>query len=444
MRRPLQHPARIVPLAFLGAIALGTTVLMLPVSRAGPGSAPLLDAVFTATSAVCVTGLVVVDTPAYWSTFGQVVIVALIQIGGFGIMTMATLLSLLVLRRLGLASRLVVAAETHTLALGEVRRLLGWIALTVLVCESIVTTALTLRFWLGYDYPIGRALWHGIFHAVSAFNNAGFALYSDNLIRFIRDWWLCLPIAAAVIVGGIGFPVLFELRRHLRRLSRWSIHTRLTVAGTLILLAFGFVAVLTGEWDNPRTLGPLAVDDKVLAAFFQSVVPRTAGFQTIDYAVANLPTTLITDGLMFIGGGSAGTAGGIKLTTFFLLAYVIWAEVRGQDDVIVGERRVSVPAQREALAVALLGVAAVTAGTLLLIEYTPRLRLDEALFESVSAFATVGLSMNLTPTLPPSARVVLIILMFVGRVGTITAASALALTSRRTRYRYPEGRPIVG
>jgi trk system potassium uptake protein len=444
MRRTLQHPARLVPLAFLGAIAFGTAVLMLPISRAGRGSAPLLEALFTATSAVCVTGLVVVDTPSYWSVFGQAVILALIQIGGFGIMTMATLLSLLVLRRLGLASRLVAAAETHTLALGEVRRLLGRIALTVLLCEATVTILLAARFWLGYDYPIGRALWHGIFHAVSAFNNAGFALYSDNLIRFIRDWWLCLPIAAAVIVGGIGFPVLFELRRHLRRLSRWSIHTRLTVAGTLILLAFGFVAVLTGEWDNPRTLGPLAVDDKVLAAFFQSVVPRTAGFQTIDYAVANLPTTLITDGLMFIGGGSAGTAGGIKLTTFLLLAYVIWAEVRGQDDVIVGERRVSVPAQREALAVALLGVAVVTAGTLLLIEYTPRLRLDEALFESVSAFATVGLSMNLTPTLPPSARVVLIILMFVGRVGTITAASALALTSRRTRYRYPEGRPIVG
>ena len=445
MRRSLQHPARVVPLAFLCAVVVGTALLMLPIARAGNnGGAPLLTALFTATSAVCVTGLVVVDTPTYWSGIGHAVILLLIQVGGFGIMTLATLLGLLVSRRLGLRSRLLAQAETRTLALGDVRAVLGRVAVTMLTCELVIAAVLAARFWSGHDYLPSRALWHGLFHAVSAFNNAGFALYSDNLISFINDWWICLPIAIAVIVGGIGFPVLFELGRELRSPLTWSTHTRITVVGTIILLAFGFVAVLFYEWANPRTLGPLGVPNKVLAAFFQAVVPRTAGFQTIDYAAAHLETISVTSILMFIGGGSAGTAGGIKVTTFFLLAYVIWAEVKGEDDVVVGRRRISDGAQRQALTVALLGVAVVVVGTLLLLELADGLRLEQAMFEAVSAFATVGLSMNLTPTLPPAAQLVLVILMYVGRVGTITVASALALSTRHRLYRYPEERPIVG
>lgn len=185
----MQHPARIVPIAFLGAITVGTILLALPVSRQDPGHAPLVTALFTATSAVCVTGLVGVDTPTYWSDFGHVVIMALIQVGGFGIMTMATLLSVLVSRRLGLRGRLIAQAETRTLALGDVRVVLGRIAVTVLACEAVVAVVLALRFWAGYDYPPGKAIWHGVFHAVSAFNNAGFALYTDNMIGFVDDWW---------------------------------------------------------------------------------------------------------------------------------------------------------------------------------------------------------------------------------------------------------------
>lgn len=444
MRRTLQHPARIVPLAFLAAIVLGTGLLSLPVARAGPGTAPPLTALFTATSATCVTGLVVVDTPVYWSAFGKVVILILIQIGGFGIMTLATLLGLLVSRRIGLRDRLIAQAETRTLALGDVRRVLRLVAVTMLGCEALVAVVLGLRFWLGYGFQPGRAAWHGLFHSVSAFNNAGFALYSDNLIGFIDDWWICLPVALSVIVGGIGFPVLFEVVREARRPAGWSTHTRITIIGTGVLLALGFVAVLAFEWANPRTFGPLGVADKTLAAFFQAVVPRTAGFQSIDYAAANLETISVTTGLMFIGGGSAGTAGGVKVTTFFLLAYVIWAEVKGESDVVVGRRRVAGNAQRQALAVALLGVAVVAAGTLALTALTDGFRLDQLLFEVTSAFATVGLSMNITPTLPAPAQLVLVMLMFVGRVGTITVASALALSERRRLYRYPEERPIVG
>ncbi|HEU5110864.1 MAG TPA: potassium transporter TrkG [Micromonosporaceae bacterium] len=444
MGRTLQHPARLVPLAFLAATLVGTGLLMLPVSRAGPGSAPLLTALFTATSATCVTGLAVVDTATYWSGFGEVVLLVLVQIGGLGIVAMATLLGLLVSRRLGLRSRLMAQAETRTVALGEVRTMLARIGVVLIAIELAVSAVLAGRFWIAYDYPLGKAAWYGLFHGVNAVNDAGFALYPDSLIRFVGDWWICLPIALAVIVGGLGFPVLFELVREVRRPALWSVHTRITVQGSAVLLAVGFVGVLAFEWANPRTFGPLGVPDKLLAGLFQAVIPRTAGYQTIDYASANLETIGLTNALMFIGGGSASTAGGIKVTTFFLLAYVIWSEVKGEADVVVAHRRISEASQRQALTVALLGVAVVAVGTLALIAVTDGLRFDQVLFEAMSAFSTTGLSMNVTPGLPAPAQVVIVILMYVGRVGTITAASALALSERRRLYRYPEERPIVG
>jgi trk system potassium uptake protein TrkH len=445
VRRTLQHPARIVPIAFLLAIAAGTVLLVLPVSRAGAGGhAPPLTALFTATSAVCVAGFGVVDTPTYWSGFGHLVIMLLMQVGGLGIMTMATLLGLLVSRRLRLGTRLVAQVESRALALGDVRGVLLRIAVTVLVIEAAGTVVLGLRFWLGYDYPVAKAAWHGLFHTISAFNNCGFALYSASMSRFVGDWWICLTLAGLCIAGGIGFPVLFELRREWRSPRTWSAHTRIVLSGTAILLAAGFVAMLAFEWSNPRTFGPLGVPGKILAAFFQGTMPRSAGLQSVDFGAMHLETTTLTDTLMFIGGGSAGTAGGIKVSTFFLLAYVIWSEVMGERDVVVGRRRMAEATQRQALAVALLGVGAVATGTLALIVLTEGVRLDQALFECISAFGTVGLSLNITPSLPGSAQVVLIMLMYVGRVGTITVATALALRTRHRRYRYAEERPIVG
>ncbi len=441
--RSLRHPARLVPLAFLGAITVGTALLALPMSRYGDASAPMLTALFTATSAVCVTGLVTVDTATYWSPFGQGVVLFLIQIGGFGIMSLATLLSVVVSRRLGLSSRLVAQAETKTLALGEVRRVLGRIAVTVVAVEAVVAAMLAMRFQFGYGMGFPRAVWHGVFHSVSGFNNAGFALYSDNLIRYVDDPWVCLPIAVAVILGGTGFPVLFELRRELRKPRRWSVHTKMVVWGSAALLTLGTVAVLALEWGNPRTLGPLGVAGKVLSAFFHSVSPRTAGFNAIDYADVHPATLAVTDALMFIGGGSASTAGGIKVTTFLLLGFVIWAEIRGEPDVTAFHRRIGGAPQRQALTVALLGVAVVALGTLIMLVLTDH-SLDAVLFETISAFATVGLSTGITPTLPPTAQIVLVMLMFVGRVGTLTVGAALALRSRRRLYRLPEERTIVG
>ncbi|GAA1787806.1 TrkH family potassium uptake protein [Planosporangium flavigriseum] len=448
MRRTLRHPARIVPIAFLLAIGVGTGLLMLPAARAGvhpPGAdqpSPL-TALFTAASAVCVTGLTVVDTATYWSTFGHVVIMALMQVGGYGIMTLATLLGLLVSRRLGLRTRLIAQAETRITDLSQLRRLLVRVAVLMLAFEVVIAVVLALRLRIGYRQDPGTALWHGAFHAVSAFNNGGFSLYPDNLLRFATDPWICLPIAIAVATGSLGFPVLFELAREFRTPARWSVHTRITVYGSLVLLAAGALAVLLFEWTNPATLGRFDVPGKILNAVFQGVMPRSGGFNTVDYGRMNPETLAVTDALMFIGAGSAGTGGGIKVTTFFLLAFVLLAEVRGDPDVVVGRRRIPVAAQRQALTIALFGVLLVFAGTLAVQAFTPHPP-DRVLFEVLSAFGTVGLSTGITASLPPPAQLLLVILMFLGRVGTITVATGLALRERKVLYRHPEERPIVG
>ncbi len=437
------HPAQVVVSAFAAAVVIGTLLLMLPLSRAGEGHAPFSAALFTATSAVCVTGLIVVDTPSYWSGFGEAVILGLIQVGGFGIMTLASLLGLLVSRRMGLRTRLNAAAETKSLGIGDVRTVLYGVFKVTVFFEATTAVLLTARFLVGYDEPLGRAVYHGVFHAVSAFNNAGFALYSDNLMRFVTDPWICLPIAVAVIFGGLGFPVLFELRRQLRTPRQWSLHTKLTIAVSGALLVLGTLFVTATEWTNPGTLGALDPPGRLLAGFFQAVMPRTAGFNSVDTGAMNEGTLLGTVILMFIGGGSASTAGGIKVTTFIILFFVIYAEVRGEKSVNAFDRRIGSRVQRQALTVALLAVAAVMGATLAIMELSG-LGLTDVLFEVTSAFATVGLSTGVTADLPASAHLILVVMMFLGRLGPITFASAIALRDRQRLYQLPEGRPIVG
>lgn len=439
----LQHPAQYVVAGFAVAIFIGTALLLLPVATTGPGGAPLLAALFTATSATCVTGLIVVDTPVYWSGFGQGVILVLIQVGGFGIMTVGSLLGLLLTRRMGLKQRLTAQAERNALDLGGVKDVVKRVAGFSLLFEVLAAVALTARWWVAYDQPFGTALRNGVFHAVSAFNNAGFSLFSNNLVGFVTDPWICLPIAAAVILGGIGFPVLWELRTTIAHPARWSLHTKLTLVTTGVLLVVGTLAFVAFEWTNPGTIGGSDVGESLLAAFFQGVQPRTAGFNSVDVAELNESTLLVSSALMLIGGGSASTAGGIKVTTFALLAFVIWSEMRGDPEVTLFGRRSPGETQRQALSVALLGLGAAVGGTFVLLSVADA-SMAPALYEAFSAFGTVGLSTGITPQLPTVGQLALVVLMFLGRVGPVTLFAALVLRQRKRLYRFPEERPIIG
>ncbi|WP_043618007.1 potassium transporter TrkG [Nonomuraea candida] len=438
-----RHPTVLIAAGFGAAVLAGTLLLTTPLATTDGEPAPWLTALFTATSAVCVTGLVVVDTETHWSVFGEVVIMLLIKAGGLGIMTLATLITVIVSGRLGLRARLSAQFETKSVVASGLRHVVVKVVAFSLVCEAVVAVVLTTRFVTGYDEPLGRAAYLGVFHAVSAFNNAGFALWSDNLMRFVTDPWICLTIAGAVIVGGLGFPVVFELLRTWRHPRRWSLLTRITVGMSTVLIGGATLAFLTTEWRNPATMGPLDDSGKLLAAFFTAVMPRSGGFNTLDLSQMNPSSWLLTDVLMFIGGGSAGTAGGIKVTTFGFLLFIVWSELRGENHVNIGHRRLPAATQRQALSISLLGVALVTASCWLMLIITPH-SFDRVLFEVISAFATNGLSTGITADTSLAGHVLLSLLMFIGRIGPLTLGSALALKQRTRRYELPEERVILG
>ncbi|WP_409469026.1 TrkH family potassium uptake protein [Streptomyces sp. HC307] len=443
------HPTRGVVLGFALVVALGAALLMLPGATAPARDTGALTALFTATGAAS-GGLSIVGTGSHWSPFGEGVVLALIQIGGFGIMTFASLLALLVSGRLRLRAQLTTQAETETggLGVGAIRRMLLGIAGTTLAVELATAAVVAVRLRFGHGVAPGEAVHHGIFYGISAFNNAGFALRDNNLVDYAHDPWILLPIAMACVLGALGFPVLLELLRSRNATAgstrhRWSLHTRLTLVTYGILLAVGTALTCGLEWSNTGTLGPMGWGHKLLSGFFTAASARTAGFNTVDTSAMESATLLGICVLMFIGGGSAGTAGGIKVTTFAVLAAAIHAEIRGYADADIMGRRLSGATLRQALTVALLGVGLVMVGTLVLLAVTEE-SAEAVLFEAVSAFGTVGLSTGITGDLPAAGQLTVIVLMFVGRVGPITLASALALRRRDRRYTLPEERPVIG
>lgn len=443
MRRWQPHPSQIIVFGFAGAILAGTGLLALPISSASGEPTDIVDALFTATSAVCVTGLTTLDTATHWSGFGQVVIMLLIQLGGLGIMIFASMVGLLVARKFSVRARMAAVTEAGALSHQDVRGLVRGIVMTSLIIEAITFAFLFVRFLLGYGYSAPEAAWRGLFHAVSSFNNAGFALYSDNLIPFAADPFIILPICAAVILGGIGFPVLLELRREFRRPLHWSMNTRIMLWGTAVLLVAGTVYITVLEWSNEGTFGSYPPADRVLIGFFHSVQTRTAGFNSVDIGQMHDETWLGMDVLMFIGGGPAGTAGGIKVTTFAVLFFIMWTELRGEAAVNVFGKRLSRAVHRQAITVVIVALGAVMVATITLMIMTGR-GLDEILFEVISAFATVGLSTGITADLPAGGDIVLVVLMFLGRLGPLTLGSALALRERRILYELPKERPAIG
>jgi potassium uptake TrkH family protein len=439
----LSNPFRILPVSFAAMIGVGTLLLLLPQATASGRKTTILDAMFTATSAVCVTGLSVVDTATHWTGLGKGIILFLIQIGGLGIVTVVSIGILLVADRIGLSHTRILAADLRTDSYSSVGRLVRNIVLTTLAFEMLFAAVLAARFFFAYDYGLSTAAVHGVFHSISAWNNAGFALYTDSFIGFANDWYLSIAISLAVIFGGLGFPVLQSLAMHKLKWRMWSMHSKLMVSATGVLLLLGTVLFLVFEWSNPRTLGALPESARLHSAFFHSAQTRTAGFNSVDTVALNEESLLVSTILMFIGGGSASTAGGIKVSTFALLAFVIWAEIRGDRDVNMFGRRISEDSQRQALTVALVGVGVLAAATLALMTLGET-GLTAAAFEAVSALSTVGLSTGVTTAEGSPTRIVLILLMFIGRLGPVVLVAAIVLRSRPNLFRFPSERPLIG
>jgi Trk-type K+ transport system membrane component len=436
-------PAQVVVAAFLGVALVGTVLLSLPFATEPGTTSTLGTAAFTAVSALSVTGLIVVDTGGHWSAFGEVVILVLIQLGGFGLTTFASLFGVLVFRRMGLRGRLATQLERNELSLGGVRSLVRQVAVFYAVVEGVGFVVLTTAYLVLHDATPGDAAWFGLFHTVSAFNNAGFSTFEDGLVGLSASPVVLVVVMGLIVLGGIGFPVVLDVLRNGLRHRRWSLHTKVTLLTTAALLVGGAVLLTGFEWNNPATLGAMEPGDRLANGLFASVTPRTAGFNTFDYGLANHPTLLVTQVLMLIGGGSASAAGGIKVTTFAVLAYVILADLRGEPDVNVAGRRVAERSQRQAVSVALVGVGLAMVGTIALAA-TSSLPTGDVSFEALSALGTVGVSTGITADLPAESKAVLMVLMFLGRLGPVTVGTALVLRSHEQLYRFPEGRPLIG
>lgn len=441
-RTALQTPARLALGAFALVILIFTTLLKLPAATTSGESADFLDALFTAVSSVCVTGLATVNIATFWSPLGLTIIAAAIKVGGLGIMTLASLVGLAVSRRIGLTQRMLAADEARASGLGDVRRLLMIIIVVSTATELFIGAVLFPRF-LTLDYGLWKSAGFAAFYAISSFNNCGFSPDPAGLVPYAADVWMLLPIALGVLLGALGFPVYFNLLRAWRTPRKWTLHTKLTLTMIAVLSIVSAALLLLFEWDNPGTLGSETTEQTIGSVVFQSINQRSGGFTLMDISQAHQQTWLLEDVLMFIGGGSGGTAGGIRVTTLAVLLLAIWAEARGRRDMEAYGKRVGTEVLRLAVSVTLVSLFIVIAGTMVFMAVTG-IPLDRSLYEVVSAFATCGLSTGITPELNTAGKVTLIVLMYVGRVGSLTVVAALALNRQRRVIRFPAERPLVG
>lgn len=434
-------PARLVLMLFGAIILVMTLLLSLPIATTTGKPANLVDAVFTSTSAVCVTGLTVVNTASYWSLFGQIVIILGIHIGGLGVMTLASILALAVSRHIGLTQRMLAATE-KTASLGKVGGLIRTVIVTSLTCEFILFIALLPRF-LTLNESISSAIWHALFQSISIFNNAGFINLPEGMEAHLGDWWMVTPIILGTFLGALGFPVMLDLKENWRSPHRLTLHSKLTITTYMAVWVITAVVIAFSEWNNQGTFAAMSTGDSLQTSILFGVNSRSSGISTIDVGQMTRGSWFLLDVLMFIGGGSASTAGGIKVSTLAVMILAIIAEARGDRDVEAFHRRIPPSVVRLSVAVTGLGAIIVVTAIFFLLSVTDY-SMDVIGFEVISAFATVGLSTGITPDLPIIGKYSLVILMFAGRTGTMTVAAALALRERRRVIRMPEERPIIG
>jgi trk system potassium uptake protein TrkH len=437
------NTAEILAIGFLAVILIGAVLLSLPVASKSGESVGFVNALFTAASAVAVTGLVVVDTLTHWTTFGHVVILVLIQIGGLGFITMGTLFALILGRKINFRQRVVMQEAMNKITVNGVVKLAKYILIMTVLVEGIGAIILSTR--LIPIYGVGKGIWLSVFHSVSAFCNAGFDLIGNfqSLTPFVTDYVVTITIALLIIIGGLGFVVIFELMDK-KNLKKLSLHTKMALLMTLVLLVSGYIIVMVLEYNNPGTMGNLSVGEKFLSGFFHSVTPRTAGFNTLPMDKLAMGTIVMTMLFMFIGAGSAGTAGGVKVTTVGVLIAAIASILKGRKETEAFKRTLPRDLVNKALTIIGLAIVWVVAVTFIL-SITEDATFMEILFEVISAFGTVGLSLGITTELSVVGKLIITITMFTGRIGPLTLVMALAQRHQSTTIlSYPDENVMIG
>ncbi|WP_238996649.1 TrkH family potassium uptake protein [Paenibacillus pinistramenti] len=442
MKRRKFSPPQVLVLGFTLIIAIGTFLLMLPVSIRPNGRLAFIDALFTATSATCVTGLAVKDTGTFFTTFGQIVILVLVQIGGLGFMTMATLFSLVLKRRISLKDRLLLQQAMNQNTIEGIVGLIQKVLLYSVIIEGFSALVFTLRW--SAEMPLGKAAYYGVFHSISLFNNAGFDLLGNfqSLTQHVSDPVINIMSMLLIITGGIGFIVISDLADY-RKNRRLSLHSKvvLTMSGALIVI--GTIVIFVFEFSNAKTLGPLSWSAKIWSSVFQSITPRSGGVATLDIASMRHATLFFIIILMFIGAAPGSTGGGIKVTTFAILIGSMFSMIRGRDDIVIFRYRIVQERIVKALTITMLTLFLLILIAMVL-STTESADFLSILFETTSAFSTVGLSMGLTTKLTVFGKIVICLTMFIGRLGPLTLAYALGPKKGRELYRHPEGQMIIG
>lgn len=439
-------PQQILVFGFAGVILIGSIILSLPVSSATIQPVNFVDAFFTATSAVCVTGLIVVNTATQWSLFGKIIILLLIQIGGLGYMTLATLFVIMIGKQVSLKDRLAFAEGIQTFSFVEIKRFIIYVVKITMLIEFVGALILSVK-WIP-EFGIIKGSGYSIFHAVSAFCNAGFSTFGSNLSDYIGSIPVNLGITLLIILGGIGYIVISDIYSY-KKTKRLLLHTKVAILTTAVLIVLGAVLIFLLENNNPKTLGLLTLKNKLLTAYFQSVSSRTAGFNTVDISAFTAPILFLAMGLMFIGASPSGTGGGIKTTTFATIFASINATFKGRKSVSIFKRRISAEIVRKSFILGCLAVAFVSAMTFLILIIEGK-DFMKTLFEVVSAFATCGLSaavgtpLSFSSFFTPLGKLLIILTMFVGRLGPLTIAIAVMEENGAEKFQYAEDKVIVG
>ena len=432
---------QILALGFLAVIIIGAVILSLPISSRSGEPTNFLDAIFTSTSAVCVTGLITLDTSTHWSTFGQTVIMALIEIGGLGFMSFTVLISLILGKKITLRERLVMQEAMNTFSIQGLVRMVKYVLIFTVSVQFFGALLLSTQFVP--EYGIIKGFFYSIFHSISAFCNAGFDLFGTSLVGYSNNTVVILVISALIIIGGLGFTVLLELY-DFKGIKKLSLHAKIVIITTLILIFGGTILMLLFEHKNPQTIADMNIKDKLLNSFFASVTPRTAGFNSISTSGMTLASKILTVILMLIGGSPGSTAGGLKTVTCAILVLTVISVIRGREDTEVFGRRLTKEIVYKSFIIVFIGLSLVIGVTMILSYTEVGASFIDLLYEASSALGTVGLTLGLTPKLSSLGKIFIMIMMYLGRVGPLTVMLALTRKRKKSGYKYPEGKILIG